>query len=190
MGLGGDIAPRLLLAPLAVLSPGPRLAGTPSTGEGKRQVETVVTVSQTRRLPAFRWHEHAGCRAYTAAHCSLLQSIAVFGHASGAPTSDPATSVAPLSRAVSRATARTRRGTGPGSIGREFRRSFSVSKSCYIHYAQLRAVPNPFFRPKSADLSPGSRVTDCKDYKKLTLRLAVFSQQAPWVRRNPTVVQS
>jgi hypothetical protein len=31
----GDDSPRLLTVPLAVLSPGPRLAGTPSKGKGK-----------------------------------------------------------------------------------------------------------------------------------------------------------
>jgi hypothetical protein len=30
----GDLAPGLLFAPLTVLSPGPRLAGAPSKGEG------------------------------------------------------------------------------------------------------------------------------------------------------------
>jgi len=34
IALGGNLSPRRLLAPLAVLSPGPRLAGTPSKGKG------------------------------------------------------------------------------------------------------------------------------------------------------------
>ena len=35
MARGGKISPRLRLAPLTVLSPGPRLAGTPSMGQMK-----------------------------------------------------------------------------------------------------------------------------------------------------------
>jgi hypothetical protein len=32
IALGGSVSPKLLLAPLAVLSPGPRLAGSPTKG--------------------------------------------------------------------------------------------------------------------------------------------------------------
>ena len=35
MALGDSSAPRLLTAPLTVLSPGPRLAGTPSRGNAR-----------------------------------------------------------------------------------------------------------------------------------------------------------
>jgi hypothetical protein len=48
MALGGSLAPRLLTAPLTVLSPGPRLAGTPS--KGKKVIETVATDLADLRL--------------------------------------------------------------------------------------------------------------------------------------------
>jgi hypothetical protein len=54
MALGGSLAPRLLTAPLTVLSPGPRLAGTPS--KGKKGIETVQTVVTVLRLQnGSRW---------------------------------------------------------------------------------------------------------------------------------------
>jgi hypothetical protein len=38
VGLGDHFSPGLLYAPLAVLSPGPRLAGTPSKGEIQKRL--------------------------------------------------------------------------------------------------------------------------------------------------------
>ena len=54
MALGGSLAPRLLMTPFTVLSPGPRLAGTPS--KGKNCIETVETDAAVLRLQnGSRW---------------------------------------------------------------------------------------------------------------------------------------
>jgi hypothetical protein len=54
LALGDSLAPRLLTAPLTVLSPGPRLAGTPSKGKkGNGTVESDVAV--LRLLNGSRW---------------------------------------------------------------------------------------------------------------------------------------
>jgi hypothetical protein len=46
----GDLAPRLLFVPLAVLSPGPRLAGTPSKGKGNESELGAANPADARML--------------------------------------------------------------------------------------------------------------------------------------------
>jgi hypothetical protein len=80
----------------------------------------------------------------------------------GSEASDPITFADPLGLrsdglefAPDAAAARQHRGS-----------SAPFSKSCYIHCAQLRAEPTPFFGPKSADRSGILRIADYKNYKK------------------------
>jgi hypothetical protein len=61
---GGNVPPRLRFAPLAVLSPGRRLAGTPSMGKRMLEVtqfKTSVSRSTARRLSVRRPHWSQAC---------------------------------------------------------------------------------------------------------------------------------